>query len=185
MFRIDKNKITFSHQYDEPISKHLIEVIKNNNITEVVFGWDFRQNIDNLPSSIKTIIFCSYYFDLPIDSLPYSLETLKLSKFFDNPLDNLPEALQTIYFGEHFNKPIDNLPLKLKNIYFPITGHFNHTLANLPDSLEILVLPRNYRKKISYVPKNINRIRVHRTYPHYEEFRKTLIKKGVLDYYDL
>jgi len=185
MYRIEKNSIKFSHNFNEPISRGLIEIFRSNNITELVFGWDFNHPIENLPTGIKKIIFCSYYYDAPLDNLPHSIETIKLPKFYDHPVDNLPPSVKEIFFGEYFNQNLDYLPNNIQNIYFPFTGRFNRKLLNLPDLLEILVLPRQYSKKLGYIPKNIKKIRVHLSYPYYDELKKLVPKKEILDFYIL
>lgn len=185
MYVIEKNKIKFSHQFNEPITRSLAEIIRNNNVTEVIFGWDFNQQVENLPTGIKTIIFCSYYFDLPLNNIPFTVETLKLSKFFDQPLDNLPDSLQTIYFGEHYNQILEYFPKNLRNIFFPITGHFNQKFIEYPDNLEVLVLPRNYNKKLEDLPKTLKKLCVHISYPYYHMLKMSVHKKDILDQYIL
>jgi len=184
MFTIDKHKLRFSHKFNEPICRNIIEIIKGNNITEIIFGWDFNQLIDNLPNGIKNIIFCSYYYDLPIDNLPNTIELIKLSKYFDHPLDNLPDSIHTIYFGEYFNQRLDNLPISIKNLYFPITGQFNRKFINLPENLEILLLPRNYSKRFDNVPNSMIKLNVHNNYPHCNDLKKIVPKREILNYYN-
>jgi len=185
MYSIQKNKIKFTHQFNEPITNSLIEVMRVNNITSIVFGIDFSYPIDNLPTGIKSIIFCSFYYDHPLDHLPYTLEELKLSKYFDRSIDNLPDSLRVIYFGEFFNKPIEYFPKQLKEIYFPITGHFNHKFTEIQDGLEILILPRNYKRRLPDMPISLKKLLVHSTYPYFEELKRNIKRKDMLNSYYL
>jgi len=52
MYKIENDTIRFSHNYDEPLSKNLLEIIRLNNINQLVFGMNFNQSLENLPSCI-------------------------------------------------------------------------------------------------------------------------------------
>jgi len=183
MYKIENDTIRFSHNYDDPLSKNLLEIIRLNNINQLVFGMNFNQSLENLPSCVKTIIFKSFHYDCPLDNLSNGVETLKLSKFYDRNIDNLPLSVQTIYFGEFFNQKLDELPFTIKNLYFPITGKFNKKLSNLPEGLETIFLPREYYRKFDNLPKNLKKIIVHQSYPYMEELKKIVSKKDILNTY--
>ena len=187
MFTIDKHKLKFSHKFNEPICRNIVDIIKGNNITEIIFGWDFNQLIDNLPNGIKNIIFCSYYYDLPIDNLPNTIELIKLSKYFDHPLDNLPEGLINLYLSNDTNYDLNNLPNTLELLR---SGNRDIKINILPQSLKELTLPRYHLYKIDCFPPNLLTLQISYYYNYELDnlppiLDKLIIAGGPQEYYNI
>ena len=74
-------------------NKYIIENLPNS-IEELEFGYDFDLELDNLPSSIKKIIFnkhCCY----------------------TKSLNNLPNSISLLILPEKYNLKIANIPVKI------------------------------------------------------------------------
>ena len=96
----------------------------------------------NLPIDLKylinltTLVF-GKLFKQQLYKLPISLNTLKLGGDFNRTIDlrYLPN-LNDLTLSGSFNRSVDNLPSGLK--YLRLTGNFNMSIAKLPSSLEHL-----------------------------------------------
>jgi len=54
-----------------------------------------------------------------VDYLPDSLEELKLGIYFNSPLDNLPSSLKTLKISDKCDKNrLNNLPKNVQVIYY-------------------------------------------------------------------
>lgn len=127
-----------------------------NNITKLILGDKFNQELIYFPPKLKSIKFGKYYdkkvtlpegieeiefgdeFDQYIDFLPSSLKIIKFGKKFNSGIHNFPDELEVLDFGDEYNKPIDNLPRNLKKLI--LRKMFNQPLEFLPKKLLYLEL---------------------------------------------
>jgi hypothetical protein len=69
----------------------------SNNIQELTLGINFNLELNNLPNSIKKIIFNEQSrYNYKLDNLPNSLEYLELNKNYAHPIQKFPFNLSTI-----------------------------------------------------------------------------------------
>ena len=80
------------------VAENLPSTIKN-----LIFGWNFNQQVDNLPSKIKYLMFGKNFNQL-VDNLPNSVKHLILGNEFNMPIDALRECteLEEIILGNNF-----------------------------------------------------------------------------------
>ena len=155
-----------------------------SNLTHLTLGKKFNQPIDNLPKSLKYLIFdnrdgdyqpidnrdCD--FNQPIDNLPNSITHLTFSRKFNCPVDNLPNSLINLQTGYYFNYPLDNLPNSLKHLTIGDNcdwggSKYNYPLDNLPNSIEYLGFT-NYScfdKTLMNLPKSLTTLNLSGYYP--------------------
>jgi len=87
----------------------------SNNITHIIFGENFNDEVDNLPLSVINI---------------------KFGYLFNKRVDNLPSQLTHITFGKRFNKEIGKLPKGLTHLSFGrYRSDFSHSIEKIPHSV--------------------------------------------------
>ncbi len=190
MYKITSNAVIFNEYFNEPVDelvKYLTESItiidlsasdKFNhsldgiecqmqkqgiicNIKQIRLGMSFRQELDELPSTLEVLdMSMNSKFNKSLDNLPSSLLVLKTSEFFEQPVDNLPNNLKILDLNSslYFSHNLDNLPnsitvLKLK-------GKFNNRLDNLPSSLKTLELNESFSHSFSNLPNSIKHLTI-------------------------
>ena len=144
-----------------------------SNLTHLTLGKKFNQPIDNLPKSLKYLIFdnrdgdyqpidnrdCD--FNQPIDNLPNSITNIILSKLFNQPIDNLPKSLKYLIFDNiygDFNQPIDNLPNSITHLTF--SRKFNCPVDNLPNSLINLQTGYYFNYPLDNLPNSLKHLTI-------------------------
>jgi hypothetical protein len=66
-----------------------------DSIEEIEFGYKFNLELNNLPSSIKKIIFDeNSNYNKELNCLPNGLEELELPEKYDLPIKNIPNGLK-------------------------------------------------------------------------------------------
>jgi hypothetical protein len=70
-----------------------------------------------LPDSIEELEF-GYYFNLELNDLPSSIKKIIFNKQSDynKPLNNLPKAVELLELPHKYNLPIINIPQEFKKI---------------------------------------------------------------------
>ena len=172
-YKIKKNKIEFSQNFDDPLSEDIIEDIKKCEI--IYFNYDFNQPVNNLPNNIRKIIF-GKKFNQPVDHLPQEIMMINFCCDFNQTIDFLPINLICLSLGPKFNQPIDNLPENLKKLTIhnfsnelnvknfhsdrlninDAPGKFNQKIDNLPINLKALyILTGYFNQSIDNLPKSL------------------------------
>lgn len=82
-------------------------------ITHLIFGDEFNQYVNFLPTTLTHIYFGSS-FNKSIDKLPNSIKVMVLGKSFDNCIVNLPTNLIEITFRGIFIKPLNGIKSHIK-----------------------------------------------------------------------
>ena len=77
-------------------SQSIIDYLPSS-IEELVFGWTFNLELDDLPSSIKKIKIRNASYNKKLNNLPSSLETLKLSSKYKVSIDREYKNLLIVY----------------------------------------------------------------------------------------
>lgn len=147
--------------------------ILNDQTEAIIFNYSFDRNLDNLPNTVKMLIFdngeidtfcdiCEYsVFNRSLDGLVDSIKVLKLGDQFNQPIEKYPKSLTHLYFGNNFNQPLDNLPMGLEEL--GLSGYYNQTLENLPVSLKKLSIIgeeeplglRTFSQNLDFLPGNL------------------------------
>ena len=144
----DKERLIFGSSFNQSL-RYIPE-----NITEIVIGKSYTLLLDNLPSTINSLIFtddAEYYSSL--DYLPLSLENLVLGDQYNYKISKFPN-LKKLVFGNNYSHSIDNFPDTL--LYLDIGESYNITLNNLPETLETLIIGGCYNNIINFPSSLIN-----------------------------
>jgi hypothetical protein len=95
----------FNQKVDLPLDIKYLKINCNNkniidylpdSIEELVLGLDFDLELNNLPQSIKKIIFNSYTYNKELNCLPSNIEYIELPKNYDKEIVKYPNKLKTI-----------------------------------------------------------------------------------------
>ena len=86
----------------------------SNNIEEIEFGYHFNLELNNLPSSIKTMLFNNDYYDKKLNNLPQGLELLRLPSDYNLPIENIPKELKKIICGIFYKYQKDFKNIKIE-----------------------------------------------------------------------
>lgn len=138
--------IQFRDGYNEPITCTI-----PLHITELEFGNNFNQPVDNLPNHILRIVFGDN-FNQPVNNLPKNMNSITFGKNFNQPIDNLPSSIRRLHIYNYsvFNQPTNKLPVSLKYLSLPVSNNMD----GLPDGLNILII--NYKKPVHInLPPNL------------------------------
>ena len=166
-------------------------------ITHLIFGNEFNQTVNYLPTTLTHIFFGSS-FDKPIDNLPNSIEVIVLGSSFNKVINNLPTNLIGITFGEKFNQQVNGLKSQVQKIKFVLDNSFEkyyNVLYSTEDkSKKDYYYKFNYDKKIIKIPPNakllLPNVKCKKNlncpinsneefYPMFNEY----IEKGIVEYY--
>jgi hypothetical protein len=102
----------FNQQFDIPLNikilylncnnRYIIDYLSNN-IEELYFGKNFDLELNDLPSSIKKIIFNKQsIYNKPLNNLPKSIELLELSPEYNIQIINIPTQLKKIICSKNY-----------------------------------------------------------------------------------
>lgn len=142
-------EIIFGRNFNQPVD-NLLPVT----ILHLKFGTYFKQLINYLPKYLESLEFVSQsLFNHSIDLLPINLKILILGNDFNKEVNNLPSKLQKLIFGNDFNKSIELLPIGLK--YLKLGENFNQPINNLPSTINHLVLGKYFNQTIEMLPSSI------------------------------
>jgi hypothetical protein len=102
----------FNEKLDIPPNIKSIKINCNNqyivnnlsdNIEELELGFDFDLELNDLPSSIKKIIFNKHSnYDKSLNNLPKNVELLKLPDEYKIPIINIPQELKKIICSKDY-----------------------------------------------------------------------------------
>jgi hypothetical protein len=137
----------YIHNKNIPIKKRNIP----NNVTHIIFGDEFNQEIKYFPPKLKSIKFGSSY-NKPI-YLPAGIEEVEFGNEFNQYIDFLPESIKVLKFGPKFNSNIRSYPPNLETLEFG--DDYNKSINNLSPKLKKLVLGFGYNQFIERLPKNL------------------------------
>ena len=126
-----------------------------SNLTHLIFGEYFNQEVNNLPKSLTHLTIKSY-FNQKVDNLPKSLTYLVLGGDFNQKVDNLPESLIYLTFGFKFNQEVNYLPKNLTHLTFG--NNFNQLVNNLPTSLTHLIFGERFNQPIDNLPNSVTHL---------------------------
>ena len=138
----------------------IISLLKD--YAKVQFDNRYNSNIDWLPEGI-TDLHIGTMFNKPLDNLPSTIKSIIIQKYndigytmFNNSLDNLPPSLEClkIYYNTKFNLPLYNLPKNLKYLHLQCL-QYTHPINNLPDSLEYISIKCFDYNNTHILPKNL------------------------------
>jgi hypothetical protein len=75
----------------------------SDNIEELELGLNFDLELNDLPSSIKKIIFHKKSeYNIPLNNLPKGIELLELPKYYNIPIINIPQELKKIICSKDY-----------------------------------------------------------------------------------
>jgi hypothetical protein len=83
----------------------------HDSIEKLEFGYDFNLELNDLPSSIKKIIF-------------------NKQSNYDKPLNNLPKAVELLELPSKYNIQIINIPLRINKIICSKDYEFINDFSN-------------------------------------------------------
>ena len=73
-----------------------------NSLEELILTHDFDLELNNLPNSIKIIIFFGFNYNKELNNLPNSLEYLELPYEYNKKISNIPKSLKTIKCNKNY-----------------------------------------------------------------------------------
>jgi hypothetical protein len=74
-----------------------------DSIEELELDYSFNLELNDLPSSIKKIIFNKHsYYDKPLNNLPKRIELLELPSEYDIPITNIPREFKKIICSKNY-----------------------------------------------------------------------------------
>jgi hypothetical protein len=84
-------------------NNHYIINNLSDNIEELELGRNFNLELNDLPSSIKKIIFHNQSkYDKPLNNLPKNVELLELPDEYKIPIINIPQELKKIFCSKDY-----------------------------------------------------------------------------------
>jgi hypothetical protein len=84
-----------------------------------------------LPNSIEELEL-GYYFDFELNDLPSSIKKIVFQKNskYNKPLNNLPKGIKLLELPTRYDIPIINIPIKLKKIICSKKYRFKNDFSN-------------------------------------------------------
>ncbi len=73
-----------------------------NGIEELVLRSQFNSQINDLPTSIKTIKLNTFKYNQELNCLPISIEYLKLNESYNKKISNIPKGLKKIVCSKNY-----------------------------------------------------------------------------------
>ncbi|KAN0003179.1 hypothetical protein ACTFIZ_009324 [Dictyostelium cf. discoideum] len=144
----------------DQINQPLFSIIPKN-VTNLEFGHDFNQKLDNetiIPPNVKTLKFANDFNKFLNNSIPKSVTSLTFNSItnltfgakYNQELrpESLPKCLKQLKFGTDFNQKLQPgvLGNEIEDLIFG--NDFNQTLGILgkilPCSIKTLLISRNY-----------------------------------------
>ncbi len=143
--------LTFNNDFNQPISKQIIDIIKTNK--NIQFGFAFNQPVKNLPNTIEKLFFdCK--FNQPLDLLPEGIKSLGVGRDFNQSLYSLPKSIISIEYRSTFDLDLTILPIQLKRLII-LNSNIDSDYDCLPDDLEHLSLPDEFNCELKKLPSNL------------------------------
>ena len=134
-------KLRLPLSFNQPVSDRL------SNLTHLILGMGFDQQLENLPPTLLHLTVCSQFYDRPLKNLPPNLESLAIGYLFNQPIskEDLPSTLTHLRLAGNFNQPLNSsLPPNL--LQLELGPHFNQPLRNLPQKLTHLTIDRRFNQ---------------------------------------
>lgn len=107
------------------------------NLKRLIFGGEFNQQLEILPSSLEILYFHGQY-NQPLPQLPNTLQSLSLSDAYNMPLPRLPDGLQFLRIGTNFDQELSYLPESLKQIRVA-SGNKYQCKCTLPKNVKVIL----------------------------------------------
>lgn len=154
-YRIRNKTIIFDWGFNQNIDKKIIQVIIQYSVENIYF----KNNYDKESKYNDKSSYNISNFDAYIDDLPISIKTIVFSDKFNNYLDNLPDSITSLTFGPKYFQPLDNLPNSLTTLklYCKITAS---ELYDLPNSIIELTLFNNEYTNYEYIPDTVKSLTI-------------------------
>jgi len=76
-------------------NKTVIDYLPNG-IEELVLGYSFNLELNDLPSSIKKIVFKNNNYKKKLNCLPTNIELIELPEYYKLKIENIPKRLKKI-----------------------------------------------------------------------------------------
>ncbi len=83
-------------------------------ITNIYFGNNFNQLINNLPNSLEYIKFGDYHFNQSIDNLPNNIREIYLGENYKVPINIFPKKLEKIFVSYSFAQETEEFKKMIK-----------------------------------------------------------------------
>jgi hypothetical protein len=131
-------------------NKTIIKVIIQNNIFNIYFKNNYDKESKYNDKSYHNIS----NFDVYIDELPISIKTIVFTDNFNNYLDNLQDSITSLTFGPKYSQALDKLPNSLitLKLYCNITAS---KLYDLPNSIIKLTLFNQEYTNYEYITDSV------------------------------
>lgn len=116
-----------------------------------------KYQIDENIKSIKI------YDEELLNDLPTSIKTIIFDKDFNKSVNGIiPDGIEKLIFGMKFNKKISNIPNSVKSLEFGF--NWNMYLSDIPDHIEFVSFGMNYNNIIKEYPSKLIGIFCHKSY---------------------
>ena len=107
---VNLRELTLGYYFNQPLDipnmitklkiycncQYIIDYLPSS-VEELVLGYDFNLELNDLPSSIKKIIIKSPYYNKKLNNLPTGIETLEISSRYKVPIDAKYKNLNIVY----------------------------------------------------------------------------------------
>ena len=149
----------------------MVEKYYNKETNTLTLPYDFNEELCNLSSNTKVIIFEEDYskkqhslFNQPVNNLPDSITHLTFGRHFNQPVNYLPNSITHLTFGCEFNQSVGhqgcedincprNLPNSITHLTFGIS--FNRPVDNLPLFLQQIQFNYKTKEEILSIMKKV------------------------------
>jgi hypothetical protein len=86
-----------------------------SNLTHLKYCDNFNQPIDNLPNSLKKIVFNNGKYNKKLNNLPNSIELIELPEYYKLKIDKIPKKLKKIKCSKDYEFINDFVDIKIEN----------------------------------------------------------------------
>jgi hypothetical protein len=160
--------LKLNYYYEDPL-ENLPNTLENLDVTCRI---THKNLLDYLPSSLKNLIVRINSYSsitnskLNFDSLPSTLECLKILGLYDGELNCLPQKLKILHLPSEFKNEIINVPGKLEELKIPIKYNFLEKIVFNCVGLKKIIIGFSNKSHCNYqsdfdltkIPKSIEEI---------------------------
>lgn len=134
---------------------HPVSGLLPNSLTELKFGRNFDQCVNELPMNLTGLHFGNN-FNQEIKQWSPDLEKVSFGAKFNKPIDNISHKVWYLTIGRDYDHSLKNkLPPKLSHLHLNCK-YSPDLLENVPESLFYLCLPYKLRELV--IPDHIKKI---------------------------
>src|SRR6185312_12016836 len=131
-----------------------------SDIKVIIFGDRFNNLVDNLPDSITHLIF-GFWFNQPVSKLPKTITHLTFGYWFNKTVSKLPNSITHLTFGMNFNQSIDKLPTTIIELGFYSNSKIKNNIPNNIEYINIIFFNNDkYNEAIENLPINVKQIKI-------------------------